>query len=316
MFIGCRISYPICITYVWYLWWSSRWSWDPQHPIHDGGKTWTSSRNHQPGKLVNTFPWNSQILLVNPFLFLLLRRYFHQFIVFNPNLEKQQHELQIPAKDSSPLAPLNRNLSWISHISTLLLMKPCFCCLKSIYFCRWNTTFSWSLWCSTDVLQVKSGVFQQMVGYPGYPRVPQWTIAGGFSWKSQEAWREILEALQLPVVTAEGLQTFFQFQRAQKGTVLWTVGDELLGGFFMGLDRLWMTGEKPIGFQGMGYMHAIFSARIMDGIWMEFTEFKEYMGYRWKMFCIILFNGMWLGLTNGGFRSHGGSPDRPCGWPV
>jgi hypothetical protein len=38
-----------------------------------------------------------------------------------------------------------------------------------------------------------------------------------------------LDALQLPMATAEGLQKFFQFQRAKKGTVLWTVGDELLG---------------------------------------------------------------------------------------
>lgn len=42
----------------------------------------------------------------------------------------------------------------------------------------------------------------------------------------QEAWKEILDALQLPMATAEGLQKFFQFQRAKKGTVLWTVGDE------------------------------------------------------------------------------------------
>lgn len=45
----------------------------------------------------------------------------------------------------------------------------------------------------------------------------------------QEAWKEIFEALQLPMATAEGLQKFFQFQRAKKGTVLWTAGDELLG---------------------------------------------------------------------------------------
>ena len=46
-------------------------------------------------------------------------------------------------------------------------------------------------------------------------------------WGLQEACAEALGPLKLQ--NFEGLRRFFQFQRAKKGTVLWQVGDELLG---------------------------------------------------------------------------------------
>ena len=46
-------------------------------------------------------------------------------------------------------------------------------------------------------------------------------------WGRQEACAEALGPLKLQ--NFEGLRRFFQFQRAKKGTVLWQVGDELLG---------------------------------------------------------------------------------------
>ena len=75
------------------------------------------------------------------------------------------------------------------------------------------------------VLKISAGEIPKKILGETHPKPSH--FSGDF--QHQEAWKEILDALQLPMATAEGLQKFFQFQRAKKGTVLWTVGDELLG---------------------------------------------------------------------------------------
>ena len=117
--------------FFWYV-----WSWYPQHPSHDGLNL--NQHSKPPTSQVGKHVPITQILLVNPFSFSVVAAIFAPVDNSLPDLNKNINMNYNPRlSDSPPALPINRSLSWISHVFP--------------HWCWWKTMFlllkSYVVWC-------------------------------------------------------------------------------------------------------------------------------------------------------------------------